>query len=183
LKNAGINSKEIKAIVITHCHWDHIGCAKKDKRYDRCKGNSPEIRERHLDKREIDYATKCNTMGENNSCFPEGLEQKISIEPSEVDIVIGEEDYSLEKFGIKGKIIFTPGHSPGSISVVLDSGEAFIGDMAMNGLPMTIGPNLPIFAEDMPALKNSWRKLVNKGAKKIYPAHGKPFPVEKLTGN
>jgi len=29
LKNTGVNPKEIKAIVITHCHWDHIGCAKR----------------------------------------------------------------------------------------------------------------------------------------------------------
>lgn len=81
---------------------------------------------------------------------------------------------------IKGKIVFTPGHSPGSISVVLDSGDAFVGDMAMNGLPLTTRPNLPIFAEDMTAVKNSWRKLIDKGVKKIYPAHGKPFPIEKL---
>ncbi len=52
--------------------------------------------------------------------------------------------------------------------------------MAMNGLPLTIGPSLPIFAEDMSKVKNSWRKLINMGVKKIYPAHGKSFPVEKL---
>ena len=53
-------------------------------------------------------------------------------------------------------------------------------DLAMNGLPLTIGPNLPIFAEDLFALKNSWRKLIDMGVKKIYPAHGKPFPIKKL---
>ena len=71
-------------------------------------------------------------------------------------------------------------YHPGSISVVLDSGDAFVGDMAMNGLPLTIGPNLPIFAEDLSALKDSWRKLIDMGVKKIYPAHGKPFSIEKL---
>ncbi|MCD4684256.1 MAG: hypothetical protein K8R86_13305, partial [Bacteroidales bacterium] len=112
--------------------------------------------------------------------FINKLSKKFSIEPSEVDIVIGEEDYPLEEFGIKGKIVFTPGHSPGSISVVLDSGDAFVGDMAMNGLPLTIGPSLPIFAEDMSTVKNSWMKLIDMGVKKIYPAHGKPFAIEKL---
>ena len=66
------------------------------------------------------------------------------------------------------------------VSVLLDSGDAFVGDMAMNGLPLTLGPSLPIFAEDMSAVKNSWRKLIGMGVKKIYPAHGKPFPIEKL---
>ncbi len=129
LKDLGVNPGEIMAIVITHCHWDHIGCAKKIK----------------------------DMTG-----------AKVIVQKNEKNILI------------KGKIVFTPGHSPGSISVVLDSGDAFVGDMAMNGLPLTTRPNLPIFAEDMTAVKNSWRKLIDKGVKKIYPAHGKPFPIEKL---
>ena len=108
------------------------------------------------------------------------LIKKVSIKPCKVDIIIEEDDYSLSEFGIKGKIVFTPGHSPGSISVVLNSGDAFVGDLAMNGLPLTLGPNLPIFAEDMSVLENSWRKLIDLGVKKIYPAHGRPFLAKKM---
>ena len=180
LKDTGINPKEIKALIITHCHWDHIGCAKKIKD----KTGAKVI----VHKNEKDILTKGKPVmppgvtrwGKILGYFINKLSKKFSIEPTEVDIVIGEEDYPLEEFGIKGKIVFTPGHSPGSISVALDSGDAFVGDIAMNGLPLTLCPNLPIFAEDMPAVKNSWRKLIDKGVKKIYPAHGKPFPVEKL---
>jgi len=35
------------------------------------------------------------------AAFLKSWSRKFSIEPSEVDIVIGEEDYSLEEFGIK----------------------------------------------------------------------------------
>lgn len=180
LKDIGINPKEIKAIVITHCHWDHIGCAKKIKDMTGAKVVVQKYEKDLLIKGEIVIPPSVTRWGKILAVLLKVWSKKFSIEPSEVDIVIGEEDYSLEEFGIKGKIVFTPGHSPGSISVVLDSGEAFVGDMAMNGLPLTIGPNLPIFAEDMSVLKNSWRKLIDKGAKKIYPAHGKPFPIEKL---
>lgn len=106
--------------------------------------------------------------------------QKFSIEQCEVDNTTGDEDKSLGEFGINGKIVFTPGHSSGSISVILDTGDAFVGDMAMNGLPMTIGANLPIFAENTSVLINSWRKLADMGLKRIYPAHGKPFSIENL---
>jgi len=180
LKDNGINPKEIKAIVITHCHWDHIGCAKKIKELTGAKVVVQKNEKNILIKGEPTMPPGVTRWGKIFGVFVKSLSKKFSIEPCEVDIVIGEEDYSLDEFGIKGKIVFTPGHSPGSISVVLDSGDTFVGDMAMNGLPLTIGPNLPIFAEDMTILKNSWRKLINKGVKKIYPAHGKPFHVDKL---
>jgi hydroxyacylglutathione hydrolase len=180
LKNIGINPKEIKAIVITHCHWDHIGCAKEIKDLTGAKVLVQKYEKNILVKGERAMPPGVTCWGKILGAFLNSWSKKFSIKPSEVDIVIGEEDYSLEEFDIKGKIVFTPGHSPGSISVVLDSGDAFVGDMAMNGLPLTIGPNLPIFAEDISILKNSWRKLTDKGVKKIYPAHGKPFPVEKM---
>ena len=56
---------------------------------------------------------------------------------------------SLAGYGIPGKIIYTPGHSMGSVSVLLDNGEAFVGDLAMNEFPLRLSPGLPIFAEDM----------------------------------
>ena len=180
LKVAGINPKEIKALIITHCHWDHIGCAKKIKDITGAKVMVHKYEKDILIKGDPVMPPGVTRWGKILGFFINKLSKKFSIEPTEVDIVVGEEDFPLEKFGIKGKIVFTPGHSPGSISVVLDSGDAFVGDMAMNGPPLTIGPNLPIFAEDMPALKNSWRKLIDMGVKKIYPAHGKSFPIEKL---
>jgi glyoxylase-like metal-dependent hydrolase (beta-lactamase superfamily II) len=39
---------------------------------------------------------------------------------------------SLKEFGIPGQVVYTPGHSMGHVSIILDSGDAFVGDMAMN---------------------------------------------------
>ena len=87
---------------------------------------------------------------------------------------------SLAGYGIPGKIIYTPGHSVGSVSVLLDSGDAFVGDLAMNAFPLRLSPGLPIFAEDMEKVKASWRRLLGDGAKTVYPAHGKPFAAELI---
>jgi glyoxylase-like metal-dependent hydrolase (beta-lactamase superfamily II) len=92
-----------------------------------------------------------------------------------VDVVLGNEGLSLEKYGIPGKVIHTPGHTLGSVSVLLETGDAFVGCMTHNGIPFRIKPGLPIFAEDLPKLRDSWRSLLEQGAETIYPAHGDSF--------
>jgi glyoxylase-like metal-dependent hydrolase (beta-lactamase superfamily II) len=104
----------------------------------------------------------------------------IKIPPASVDLVLGNEAFSLEDYGIPGRILHTPGHSAGSVSVLLDSGDAFVGDLAMNKLPLRWTPGLPIFAEDRAAVLDSWRRLLEAGARTVYPAHGKAFPAEVI---
>ena len=95
------------------------------------------------------------------------------------------EIYKL-KFGInhcyiiKGKIIYTPEHTAGSVSVLPDSGDTFVGCLAHNGFPFTFHPVLPIYVEDLAEIKKICHILIEKGAKMIYPGHGNPFPVEKI---
>ncbi len=104
----------------------------------------------------------------------------IHFPPVTVDITLEDGDFPLNEYGIRGKVIPTPGHSPGSVSILLDSGEAFVGDLAMNKFPLRLTAGLPIFAEDVSGLKASWKRLLDQGAKTIYPAHGDPFPAEVI---
>ena len=66
----------------------------------------------------------------------------------------------------------------GSESLILEGGEAFIGDLAI-GSPIKVYPPFVVNKKDV--LK-SWMKIIDLGAKKIYPAHGKPWPfsIEKI---
>jgi glyoxylase-like metal-dependent hydrolase (beta-lactamase superfamily II) len=52
--------------------------------------------------------------------------------------------------------------------------------MAHDGLPFRLRPGLPIYAESINQLRKSWKVLIDAGAKRIYPGHGNPFPVEKI---
>ncbi len=180
LNKNGITPEEIKAIIITHCHWDHIGCANKIKELTGAKIIVHKNEKDILEQGKTSMPPGVTRWGKIFGPLVERLSKRYTLEPTKVDIVIREEDYSLKEFGIKGKIIFTPGHSSGSISVVLNSEEAFVGDAAMNGFPLTISPNFPIFAEDMAAVKKSWQKLISIGVKKIYQAHGRTFSIEKI---
>ena len=77
--------------------------------------------------------------------------------------------------GIWGKIIPTTGHTAGSMSLVMESGEAFVGDLAMSGFPRLSGPGPFVLGDDHEAMKQSWQLVMDEGARRIYPSHGKPF--------
>lgn len=74
----------------------------------------------------------------------------------------------LATLGLSGELIHTPGHSDDSISLLLDSGEVFTGDLTD---PRMIG------AEDPDLVLNSWRTLLARGAKVVYAGHG---PIRSL---
>ena len=85
--------------------------------------------------------------------------------------------------GLNGKMIETPGHSLDSISIVFEDGDCLAGDAAAN-FPSFFGTKYcVILIEDLGTYYQSWRKLLSEGARQIYPAHGKPFPAEKLREN
>ncbi|MHC4604958.1 MAG: MBL fold metallo-hydrolase, partial [Planctomycetota bacterium] len=89
-------------------------------------------------------------------------------------------DNLLKGIGIDGVILHTPGHTSDSISVLLSDGSAFVGDAAMNFLRGTGVGHRPIYIEDINTVYESWRKLRERGARVIYPSHGRPFSATKL---
>lgn len=100
------------------------------------------------------------------------------------DLLINDDNKELLRtIGINATILFTPGHTIDSISVVLDSGEVFCGDAAMSW-PLWAGIKYcTIFITDIEAFYNSWKKIIESDAKIVYPSHGKSFKIEKLRKN
>jgi glyoxylase-like metal-dependent hydrolase (beta-lactamase superfamily II) len=76
----------------------------------------------------------------------------------------------LGRIGIAGEILRTPGHSDDSVSLVLDDGSAFTGDLTPPGLAVE---------EDAGVVAASWRLLRAHGATRVYPGHG---PVRPMRG-
>ena len=77
----------------------------------------------------------------------------------------------LAQIGIPGEILPTPGHSPDSVSLLLDTGEVFTGDLTHPSF---------IAHEDSAVVATSWRLLRERGATTVYPAHGPTYPMQAL---
>lgn len=75
----------------------------------------------------------------------------------------------LNEIGVAGEILSTTGHSADSVSLVLDDGSAFTGDLTWPGMATD---------ESADAVAESWNKLRQSGATRIYPGHGpiRPMP-------
>jgi glyoxylase-like metal-dependent hydrolase (beta-lactamase superfamily II) len=185
LGNLGIALSDIKHLLLTHHHDDHAGFAAELVRSTGCRV----IAHRHTvlplsqgrsegtDKpvnRRSRMALAVYTLSHKEFRFP-----PLTLTGNDV-VIEGDNDGLLKEIGIDGVLLHTPGHTRDSISVLLSDGSAFVGDAAMNFLRWTGMGHRPIVVEDIKIVYESWQKLRERGARVIYPSHGRPFPVTEL---
>ncbi len=180
LSKLGIQPSEIKLIVLTHSHLDHCGSAREIRDLTGAKVAIHESERTYLENGGMIIPKGVNVLGRLTQPLFFPIFKKISFPKFKPDILITNESYSLSMYGIDGNIIHTPGHTLGSISVILNSGEAFVGCMAHNGFPFRLHPGLPIYAQDIESIRKCWKILIAGGTKMIYPGHGKSFSVEVI---
>ena len=186
LHNLHINISDIKYLLLTHHHDDHAGFAHQLLTESGCRliihenavaplKNGESEQTMHPVNIRVKVVFSLFSLFHRHFAFPPVI-------PDDNDIlVVGDNAELLRSIGIDGKILYTPGHSSDSISVLLSDGRAFVGDVAMNFLRFTGIKHRPIFVEDIETVYRSWDHLITEGAKVIYPAHGKPFPYAELT--
>lgn len=69
----------------------------------------------------------------------------------------------LSKLGLDGEILPMRGYSPDHVTLILDDGLAFTGDLP---------PRLMV-TEDQTELKSSWDKIYQHKITRLYPSHGR----------
>lgn len=103
---------------------------------------------------------------------------KISpFEPFYPDLIV-DEDFSLQPYGFEEKIIYTPGHSKGSISLMDANQNLYCGDLIYNFFKPEF---LLIF--DLKQAKSTIAKLKKLNINYVYPGHGKPFKFKDFLEN
>ncbi len=156
LKRMGVSLHEIRYALATHYHIDHAGLAEELKRegvpllvLDVQVGAIPSMK-RWTKPR--DHYVEITDVGNVVISFEQSRQL-------------------LGRIGIAGEILPTPGHSDHCVSLLLDDGSVFTGDLP---------PETAAF--DNPVALESWRRLRERGARRVYPAHGQIGWLDEAAG-
>jgi glyoxylase-like metal-dependent hydrolase (beta-lactamase superfamily II) len=181
LASLALQARDICLVVITHGHFDHIGSARAIKEMTGARLAIHECERAAIENaRKLEVPSAQSAWAKAMMRIVGPMARHLEVPRTTVDVALSDEDLDLASYGVPGRVMHTPGHTNGSVSVLLESGEAFVGDLAMNGFPMRRGPGMPVFAADAAQVHASWRKILDAGATTIYPAHGEPFPAQVL---
>ena len=171
---SGRKPEDIQLIVITHAHRDHVGGLTEIKKKS---GASVLIHEK-----EASFLSE----GKSAPVFPANRILRVFVKPGtrqifsslNADITMSD-DFDLTPYGVEGKVIHTPGHTPGSVAVIVGK-EAFVGDTAMKFGFLSGKSYKPIIAGDLDEVARSWKKILDEGVETIHPSHGKSFPAMRM---
>ena len=161
--------KSIDYLLLTHTHFDHAANAYKLK-----------------DKfglKIVVHETEAGYLLSGDSPLPAGTNaftswlvdnfggwtnKRVRYPSCKADIII-KKDSEFSFTGIDAKIIHTPGHSAGSMCVIIDNEIALAGDSLIGVFP---GNCFPPFADDVTELMRSWEKLLSTDCSLFLPSHG-----------
>ena len=171
---AGVNPRDLALILHTHVHSDHGGNTAEWARRAGCPVSY------HAGDREL------AARGHNGRLRGVGLRGRLMAPffsdaafPSFAADLPATDGQRLDAFGLAATVLHTPGHTRGSISLVLDSGDAIIGDLLMGGhLGGRIRPGKPnfhYFAEDAADGMRSLDRVLATARGWLHVGHGGPL--------
>jgi len=153
LARMGVPIEELRYGLATHYHIDHAGLAQEFKL-----AGVPLLM---LDV-QVDAIPKMKEHVKPRDLYVDiTLHDNVYISAAESRSVLGE-------IGISGEVVHTPGHSDDSVSLLLDDGSVFTGDLTHPELAAE---------EQAQEVTESWRLLRDLGATHVYPAHGPVRPM------
>ena len=152
INSIGLKPEGLKALILTHCHIDHIGSAYKFKNQFGC-----EI---------IAHQKDANAIEGRDDKKTAAAWYNVEYKPVIIDTLISG-DLLKQRIGeMEFNFIHTPGHTPGSISVYCNiEGKGVLFGQDIHG------PFDPSFGSDIEAWKNSMRKLLRLEADILCEGH------------
>lgn len=183
LKAEGRSLKDIRLIVVTHAHMDHAGSAARVRQLSGApivahEGDLPYYQRRKP-------MTYCETGWVSRLFYRTGVIVQ-PYEPFTPDILLKDgQTLDLAPYGMAGRARPTPGHTAGSLSLELDSGDALVGDLLasgvlLGGLMRTGHARRPPFEDDPATVSLQLQQLVAGGMQTFHLGHGGPLPAKEV---
>jgi hydroxyacylglutathione hydrolase len=173
LIQSGCLPDNLKLVIITHGDFDHTGnCAQLQRKYNaKIAMHDGDV---EMVKTGVTIERKINgIIGRLVMCIGKRMIGKFDHFQPDILLQDGE---VISMYGLTVKIIHTPGHTRGSICILTDYGQLFVGDTLTNKMKPGFSP----FIENEEKLHKSIDVIKRIDAKWVYPGHGKPFPFEAL---
>jgi glyoxylase-like metal-dependent hydrolase (beta-lactamase superfamily II) len=167
-----INSdhKSIDILILTHTHFDHCRNAFRIKRDFGSRILVSEFERQYtivgytpLPKGTFRITEFLSNLG---SATGKSL---FGYHPFSADTCITDQ-YDFKNEGLNIQMMSTSGHSPGSISVIVDNDIAIVGDTMLGKFTWSI---FPPFADNVTEMIGSWEKLLKTKCNTFLPGHGK----------
>jgi hydroxyacylglutathione hydrolase len=168
-KLADLHINHIDYLILTHSHFDHAANAKKIKE----KYNALVI----VHKTEASYLKSGQNIIPNGTnlftriivrLFAKKVLGKRNYESCQPDILI-DSSFDLMELGFNGCVIHTPGHTVGSLSVIVNDEVALVGDLMFGIFRWSV---FPPYATDIYKMINSWGRLLETNCSLFIPSHG-----------
>jgi hydroxyacylglutathione hydrolase len=177
LEQLNISPHDIKLIILTHAHYDHCGSLKALKEITGANILIHKAEAEYLEQGHCEVPQGTMWFSKALAAIGRTLAKKlVKYDAVAPDITISER-FDLHEYGIDGYILPTPGHTAGSISVIIEDKHAIVGDTLFHVVRHSV---FPPYANDQEALLESWKQLLAIGCEYFYPGHGKPFTRAKF---
>ena len=188
LQELGVDPREVRLILLTHGHIDHAGSARALQEWTGAPIAIHQADQEWLESGRVVVPQPWMAPGKEGWAALQSvgwrvlqpLARRMTFPRAHADVLFDDQGMSLAEFGICGQVIHTPGHTLGSVSLLLDSGEAFVGDLGASTGRRGGQPRLPPAGNSPQQMVESWRRLLQAGAKMAYPGHGPAFPAEAM---
>lgn len=177
MNRLGLKPEMLRLLVITHAHFDHAGSAGKLKELTGCRIMIHQLEATRLKEGFTDLPPGTRWKAKLLVGIGRTLARRLGKYPPASPDLLVEKAYDLREFGFPGKVIHAPGHTVGSMVVLMQSGELIAGDsfFGLDGKQ-----HFPPFAEDLQELLKSWKMIRELNGKTIYPAHGRSIPWDSF---